>query len=132
MKCIVQDSRTQWSTLEYFSSDWSILWIFALWHHQRAVTRLENVRQLNEQWGKKLDINLLHTQPPNVKWYQQYRFLEVSVKKRETQVVFLVKVSERKIHYNTLPQYHGWIHPREFANENLVRIWIFYLPDNFT
>ena len=31
--------------------------------HQRAVTCLENVRQLNERWGKKLDINLLNRQP---------------------------------------------------------------------
>ena len=38
-------------------------WIFAHWRYQLAVTRLENVRQLNERWGKKLDINLLHRQP---------------------------------------------------------------------
>ena len=35
-------------------------WIFAHWRHQCAVARLKNVRQLNERWGKKLDINLLH------------------------------------------------------------------------
>ena len=38
-------------------------WIFAHWRHQRAVSRLENVRQLNERWGKRLDISLLYRHP---------------------------------------------------------------------
>ena len=37
--------------------------IFAHWRHQHAVTHLENVHQLNDRWGKKLDISLLHRQP---------------------------------------------------------------------
>ena len=32
-------------------------------YNQRAVTRLENVRQLNIRWGKKLGFQLSHRQP---------------------------------------------------------------------
>ena len=53
---------TTWYQL--FLEFWLVhTWIFAHWRHQRAVTHFENVRQLNESWGKKLDINLLHKQP---------------------------------------------------------------------
>ena len=37
--------------------------VFVHPHDQKAVTRLENVGQLNERGGKKLDINLLNRQP---------------------------------------------------------------------
>ena len=33
-------------------------WIFVYWRHQRALTRLENVRQLNIRRGKKLGFQL--------------------------------------------------------------------------
>ena len=39
-------------------------WIFCSRRHQRAVTRLENVRQLNIRRGKKLGFELSHRQPP--------------------------------------------------------------------
>ena len=38
-------------------------WFFAHWRHQRAVTRLENVRQLNIRRDKKLGFQLSHRQP---------------------------------------------------------------------
>ena len=38
-------------------------WFFAHWRHQRVVTRLENVRQLNIRRGKKLGFLLSHRQP---------------------------------------------------------------------
>ena len=61
---------------QLFLEFWLIhTWIFAHWRHQRAVTSLENVRQLNERWGKKLDINLLHRQPSK----QRYLLLESSI-----------------------------------------------------
>ena len=43
-------------------------WFFAHWRHQRAVTRLENVRQLNIRRGKKLGSQLSHRQP-HIKCY---------------------------------------------------------------
>ena len=36
--------------------------IFCSWRHQRAVTRLENVRQLNIKRGQKLGFQLAHRQ----------------------------------------------------------------------
>ena len=42
-------------------------WIFAHWRHQRAVSRLENVRQLNIRWGKKLVFQLSQKHPPYAK-----------------------------------------------------------------
>ena len=41
-------------------------YFFAHWRHQRVVTRLENVRQLNIRRGKKLGFQLSHRQPLNV------------------------------------------------------------------
>ena len=38
-------------------------WFCADWRNQRAVTRLENVRQLNIRQGKKLGFQLSHRQP---------------------------------------------------------------------
>ena len=38
-------------------------WFFAHLRHRRAVTHLENVRQLNIRPGKKLGFQLPHTQP---------------------------------------------------------------------
>ena len=38
-------------------------WFSAHWRRQRAVTRLENVRQLNLRRGKKLGFQLSHRQP---------------------------------------------------------------------
>ena len=49
--------------LEFWLVD---IWFFADWHHQRAVTCLENVRQLNIRWGKKLGFKLSHKQPLNI------------------------------------------------------------------
>ena len=37
-------------------------WFFAHWRHQRAVTHVENVRQLNIRRGKKLGFQLSHRQ----------------------------------------------------------------------
>ena len=37
--------------------------IFCSQRHQRAVTRVKNVRQLNIRRGKKLGFQLLHRQP---------------------------------------------------------------------
>ena len=39
-------------------------WSFAHWPHQRAVTHLENVRQLNIRRGKNLGFQLSYRQPP--------------------------------------------------------------------
>ena len=48
----------------YFSSfEWLTLGFFAYPCYQRAVTRLENVRQLNITRGKKLGFQLSHKQP---------------------------------------------------------------------
>ena len=41
-------------------------WFFAHWRHQRVVTRLENVRQLNIRRCKKLGFHLPHRQPLNM------------------------------------------------------------------
>ena len=41
--------------LEFWLTD---TWIFVYWRHQRALTRLENVRQLNIRRGKKLGFQL--------------------------------------------------------------------------
>ena len=38
-------------------------WFFTHWRHQRAVTHLENVRQLNIGRGKKPGFQLSHAQP---------------------------------------------------------------------
>ena len=38
-------------------------WFFARWRHQRAVTCVENVRQLNIRRGKKLGFQLSNKQP---------------------------------------------------------------------
>ena len=38
-------------------------WFFAHWRHQSTVTCLENVRQLNKRWGKKLGLPLSLSQP---------------------------------------------------------------------
>ena len=43
-------------------------WFFTHWHHQRAVTRLENVGQSNIRRGKKLDFQLPHKHP--LKYYE--------------------------------------------------------------
>ena len=37
--------------------------IFVHWRHRSALTRLENVRQLNIRRGKKLGFQLSHRQP---------------------------------------------------------------------
>ena len=53
---------TIWNHL--FLEFWLVrTWFCARWCHQRAVTRLENVRQLNIRWGKKLGFQLSHRQP---------------------------------------------------------------------
>ena len=41
-------------------------WFFAHWHHQPAVTRLENVRHLNIRRGKKLGFQLPHRQTSKI------------------------------------------------------------------
>ena len=40
------------------------IWFFAHWRHQRIVTHLENIRQLNIRRGKKLGFQLSYKQPP--------------------------------------------------------------------
>ena len=42
---------------------WVNTWFFAHSHDQRTVIHLKNVRQLNIRQDKKLDFQLLHTQP---------------------------------------------------------------------
>ena len=45
-------------------------WFFAHWHHQPAVTRLENVRHLNIRRDKKLGFQLPHRQ---IRRFQKWR-----------------------------------------------------------
>ena len=53
---------TMWHHL--FLEFWLLnTWFLAWWCHQRAVTHLENVRQLNIRRGRKLGFKLTHTQP---------------------------------------------------------------------
>ena len=65
---------TNWHHL--FLEFWLVnTWFFARWRHQHAVTRLENVRQLNIMPGKKLGFQLSHRQPPIIR----YRFIVSSI-----------------------------------------------------
>ena len=41
--------------------------VFSHWHHQRAVTHFDKVRQSNIRRGKKLGFQLSHRCPPNQK-----------------------------------------------------------------
>ena len=55
--CIHKVRFTFWHHL--FLEFWLVNgWFFAHWPHQRAVTRLENVRQLNISSGKKLSLHI--------------------------------------------------------------------------
>ena len=48
-----------------FLDSWLVsTWFFATWRHQRVVTRLENVCQLDIRRSKKLDFQLSHRKPP--------------------------------------------------------------------
>ena len=50
--------------LHLFVEFWLVdTWLFAHWRHQRAVTRLKNVRQLNIRRGIKLGFQLSQSQP---------------------------------------------------------------------
>ena len=63
---------TNWHHL--FLEFWLVnTWFFARWRHQRAITRLENIRQLNTMRGKKLGFQLSHRQPPIIR----YRKLDI-------------------------------------------------------
>ena len=52
----------QTDTTDFCSSDWSTF------DFRRALTHLENKRQLNIRRGKKLGFLLSHRQPPGVRW----------------------------------------------------------------
>ena len=56
--------------LTLFIEFWLVgTWFFAHWRHQRAVTRLENVHQLNIRRDKKLGFQLSHKQPLWKNWW---------------------------------------------------------------
>ena len=64
--CLVHIARlTIWNHLfsEFCLVD---TWVFAHWRFQRAVTRLENVRQLDIRRDKKLSFQLSDTQHPYI------------------------------------------------------------------
>ena len=64
MKCAITVRLTMWHHL--FLEFWLVdTWFLAYWRNQRAVIRLENVRQLNIRRGKKLDFKLSHRHPHN-------------------------------------------------------------------
>ena len=58
-----------------------LICLFALPRDHRAVTGLENVRQLNIRRGKKLGFQLSHRQPRFVKG-SRLRFLETQIANR--------------------------------------------------
>ena len=86
----------QQSDMSYFSSfDWPTL-DFLLTHMTSAVTCLENVGQLNEIWGKKLDINLLNRQPQMA--HCKIMLSETKYLLAKTAVKSLNKVSYSSLH----------------------------------
>ena len=75
---------TIWSHL--FREIWLVnIWFFAQGHQQRAVTYLENVRQLNIRRGKNLGFQLSHRQPWKDEWtFGWYCILEETCWTRRT------------------------------------------------
>ena len=58
---IIKQLLLQSDTTQFWLVD---TWFFAYWRHQRSVTLLENVYQLNIRRDKRLRVQLSNTQPP--------------------------------------------------------------------
>ena len=102
----------------FCTSDWST-WFFPYQSDQRAVICLENVRQVNERWGKKkkMDINLLLRQSCTIVAFSLTKFdiLYLLVTSYLT-LNFLLKVHQNQIIFPMIPKF-------SYFGEKSILLW---------